>query len=139
MRFGPRWKAEAIDEILDEAYDLTDEVSITEYGSDARVSQWDGEGFELNERAQANNLQQLTERIKNYVLTRGRTLKGIFAWSDLTQQMEWENGQECQLALIHPVRNELRQLVDWISTLGSSYLAQGYGGKAAPAANQDIA
>ncbi len=138
MRFGPRWKAEAIDEILDEAYALTDEVYITEYGSDARVFQWNRKGFELNEAAQAENLRQLTERIKNYVLTRGRTLKGIFAWSDLTQQMEWENGQECQLALIHPVRNALRQLVDWIPIPGSRYLAWVYGGEAAPA-NQEIA
>lgn len=126
MRFGPRWKAEGMDEILDEAFALTDQIYITEYGSDARVYQWGRPGFEFNDAAQADYLKQLTERIENYSTRHRREIKGIFCWSDLRRQMEWENGLECRLATITPVIDKNRRMTGWHPTPASQYLAGVY-------------
>ncbi len=127
MRFGPRWKAEAMDEILDDAFALTDQVFITEYGSDAKVHKWGKPGFELDDAAQVNYLRQLTERIRNYSVRTFREIKGIFCWSDLRRQMEWENGFDCKLAIVKPVLNKNRRMINWNETPASQYLASVYG------------
>lgn len=124
MRFGPRWKAEAMDQILDEAFDLTDQVYITEYGSDARIQKWGQKEFNLDNEAQANYLQQLTDRIRDYCSKTLREIKGIFCWSDLRRQMEWENGFDCQLGLIDPVVNKHRQIIGWNPTPAANYIKQ---------------
>lgn len=126
MRFGPRWKAEGMNEILDEAFALTNQIFITEYGSDARVHQSGRVGFEFNDAAQADYLKQLTERIQNYCMRHRREIKGLFCWSDLRGQMEWENGQECRLATITPVVDENRRMTGWHPTPASLYLAEVY-------------
>ncbi len=124
MRFGPRWKAEGMDEILDDAFDLTDQVYITEYGSDAKVQKWGDPTFTLDDQAQKQYLQLLTERIRDYSLRTFREIKGIFCWSDLRQQMEWENGFDCKLGVIeqkrHPV---IRCLNGWNQTAAAQYIA----------------
>lgn len=135
MRFGPRWKAAGIDEALDEAFALTDQIYITEYGSDARVHKWGKPGFELDDEAQKNYLQQLTERIRNYSARTFRAIKGIFCWSDLRRQMEWENGHDCRLAIVEPIVDENRQMTGWNQTPASQYLAGVYHQEAAPAAH----
>lgn len=127
MRFGPRWKAERMDEILDEAFDLTDQVYITEYGSDANIQKWGDSGFAFNDAAQAAYLKLLTERIQNYSARTFREIKGIFCWSDLRHQMEWENGFECRLAVLDPILDEKRRMTGWHSTSASRYLAGVYG------------
>jgi len=124
MRFGPRHRAEGIDEILDEAFALTDQIYITEYGSDARIYQWGRPGFEFNDAAQADYLRQLTERIQNYSARHHREIKGLFCWSDLKQQMEWENGLECRLGTIDPTLDKNRRLTGWNGTPASRYLAE---------------
>lgn len=121
MRIGPRWKEEAIDEILDEAFALTDQVYITEYGSDARVYQWGKGGFEFDDEAQLHYLQRLTERIRDYTTSRFKEIKGIFCWSDLRRQLEWENGHECRVALIDPIVDADRKMVGWKSSPASQY------------------
>lgn len=126
MRFGPRWKAEGIEEILDEAFALTPEIYITEYGSDAKVQKWGEPRFKLNDQAQAEYLQQLTEHIQQYCIKRSRPIKGLFCWSDLRIQLEWENGHECQLGMINPIINERRQMIGWNSTPASKYLKGAY-------------
>lgn len=126
MRLGSRWCAESMDEILDEAFALTDQIYITEYGSDARVFQWGKLGFEFHDEAQADYLKQLTERIQNYSIQHRREIKGMFCWSDLRRQMEWENGFECRMALIDPIVDANRRLVGWRDTPASSYLAEAY-------------
>jgi beta-glucosidase/6-phospho-beta-glucosidase/beta-galactosidase len=126
MRLGPRWKAEAIDEILDEAFALTDQVFITEYGSDARVYQWGKSGFEFNDVAQADYLKKLTERIQNYSARYRREIKGIFCWSDLSRQIEWENGLECRFGTIDRVVDRNRRMIGWNPTPASQYLARVY-------------
>ena len=126
MRFGPRWKAEGIDEILDEAFALTDQIYITEYGSDARVYQSGKPGFEFNDIAQAKYLKQLTERIQNYSTQHQREIKGIFCWSDLRRQMEWENGLDCKLGTIDAVVDRNRRMTGWRATNASHYLAGVY-------------
>ncbi len=126
MRFGPRWRAEAMDEILDEAFALTDQIYITEYGSDANVYQWGGRGFEFNEIAQAHYLRQLTERIQAYSARHRREIKGIFCWSDLVRQLEWENGFECNLGMIDPIVDKNRRMVGWNPIPASIYLAKVY-------------
>jgi beta-glucosidase/6-phospho-beta-glucosidase/beta-galactosidase len=129
MRFGPRWRAGAMDEILDEAFAVTDEIYITEYGSDARVQKWGKPGFELDDEAQANYLQQLTEKIRDYSERNRREIKGIFCWSDLRRQMEWENGHECRLPIIDPVVDKNRKMTGWNQTPASQFLAGIYGQK----------
>lgn len=124
MRFGPRWKAKAMDDILDEAFVLTDQVYITEYGSDARVHKWGDSGFKLDDRAQANYLRQLTERIRAYSARTFREIKGIFCWSDLRRQMEWENGLDCKLGIVEPVVDEKRRMMSWNPTPASQYLKE---------------
>lgn len=126
MRFGPRHKAEAIEEILDDAFALTDQVFITEYGSDAQVQQWGRPGFERNERIQADYLRALTTKIRDYSERKFKEIKGIFAWSDLTRQMEWENGFECKLGMIHPIVDAQRRMVGWRPTTASEFLAREY-------------
>lgn len=135
MRFGPRWKAEGMDEILDDAFALTDQVYITEYGSDARVHKWGKPGFEFDDKAQANYLKQLTERIRDYSARTFREIKGIFCWSDLRRQMEWENGHDCRLAIIEPVVNENRWMTGWNPTPASQYLKNVYRQEAPQAEN----
>ena len=127
MRFGPRWKAEAMDDILDDAFALTDQVFITEYGSDSKVHKWGNPRFELDNAAQANYLRQLTERIRNYSARTFREIKGIFCWSDLRRQMEWENGLDCKLAIVKPVLDKNRRMIGWNETPASQYLASVYG------------
>lgn len=127
MRFGPRWRAEGMDEILDDAFALTDQIYITEYGSDARVQKWGQPGFEFDDAAQANYLQQLTERIRNYSAQTFREIKGIFCWSDLRTQLEWENGFDCKLAIVDPVVDENRRMTGWNPTPSSQYLKEVYG------------
>ena len=121
MRFGPRWNAQRMDDILDEAFALSDQVFITEYGSDANIWKYGESGFKVDLQAQADYLRLLTERI------RGRPIKGIFNWSDLTRQMEWENGDECQLATIDPVLGSDRRMVAWTGTFASEYIRDVYG------------
>ncbi len=84
MRFGPRWKAEGMKEILDEAFELTDQVYITEFGSDAMVQKWGETEFKQDDQAQADYLGQLFAQIKKYP----RQIQGLFCWSDLRRQME---------------------------------------------------
>ncbi len=129
MRFGPRWKSSAIDTILDEAFALTDQVYITEYGSDANVQKWGSPGFVQDDAAQAEYLRRLTERIRDYGERTLREIRGVFCWSDLRRQMEWENGFECMLALIEPVVDRNRRMIGWSGTSASRYLADVYGGK----------
>ena len=126
MRFGPRWKAEAMDKILDEAFALTNQVYITEYGSDSRIQKWGRTGFERDDQAQANYLQQLTEQVRDYSARTFREIKGIFCWSDLRRQMEWENGFECKLAIVEPIVDKNRLMTGWIQTPASRYLAKVY-------------
>jgi beta-glucosidase/6-phospho-beta-glucosidase/beta-galactosidase len=127
MRFGPRWRAEAMDEFLDDAFELTDEVFVTEYGSDARVHKWGRDGFELDDEAQALYLKQLTERIRDYCTRTFREIKGMFCWSDLRRQLEWENGHECRLGLLNAViDDESRRLIGVLETPASQYLKEAY-------------
>jgi hypothetical protein len=130
MRFGPRWNAAKIDTILTEAIEVAPpcEVFVSEYGSDARVQKWGGKDFVLDQAAQAHYLQQLTERIQNYCLRTGQKLGGLFCWSDLDRQMEWDNGHACRLATVKTRVNADRQMVGWESTPASSYLAGVFGG-----------
>jgi len=123
MRFGPRWRASAMDNILNEAFALTNEIYLTEFGSDARVHKWGRPGFEIDNGAQANYLRQLTERIRDYVIATGREIKGLFAWSDL-RQMEWENGFDCQLSMIDQMVDENRQMTGWNGTPSSEYIRE---------------
>ncbi len=127
MRFGPRWRVEGMDEILDDAFALTDQIYITEYGSDAKVHKWGKSKFELDDAAQANYLQQLTERAESYSRRTFREIKGIFCWSDLRRQMEWENGLDCRLAIVEPVVDENRRMSGWNPTPASQYLSGVYG------------
>lgn len=131
MRFGPRWKADAIDEILDEAFALTDQIYITEYGSDAQVHKWGKPRLELDNAAQADYLRQLTERIRDYSEKTLREIKGIFCWSDLRRQMEWEGGFDCKLAIIEPVVDNNRRMTHWKATPASRYLSEVYEQKTA--------
>jgi hypothetical protein len=127
MRFGPRWRAEDMDEILDDAFLLTKEVYITEYGSDAMVHHWGKPGFELDRAAQKEYLQKLTERIRDYSARTFREIKGIFCWSDLDPQMEWENGLDCRLAMIEAIVDSERHLTGFQPTPASQYLREMYG------------
>lgn len=126
MRFGPRWKAEGMDEILDDAFALTDQIYITEYGADANVQKWGKPRFKPDDNAQANYLQQLTERIRDYSIRTGQEIKGIYCWSDLRRQLEWENGFECRLGLITPSVDKNRQIAGYHGTSASRYLAKAY-------------
>ncbi len=126
MRFGPRWKAEGMNEILDDAFALTDQVYITEYGSDAMVHKWGEPDFTADSQAQASYLQQLTETIRDYSQRTLRQIKGIFAWSDLRRQMEWENGHECMLGMIDPAIDDQRRMRCWAVTPAARYLARAY-------------
>lgn len=126
MRFGPRWRPNAMKEILDEAFTLTNAIYITEFGSDANVHRWGRAGFEFNETAQAIYLQHLTERIRDYSTRTLRTIKGIFCWSDLTRQLEWDLGSEARLGVNHPVLDTNRRMTGWRQTPASRYLAQAY-------------
>ena len=136
MRFGPRWRAEAMDEILDDAFALTNEIYITEYGSDARVQEWGRPGFELNNGAQANYLRQLTEQIRDYSARTFRQIQGIYCWSDLRRQMEWENGFDCKLAIVDPIVDDNRRMTGWNPTPASQYLTEVYGQKQASNVDQ---
>jgi beta-glucosidase/6-phospho-beta-glucosidase/beta-galactosidase len=126
MRFGPRWKAESMDEILDEAFALTDQVYITEYGSDSNIQKWGDPGFGWNDAAQAEYLQLLTERIRNYSARTFREIQGIFCWSDLRRQIEWENGFECRMGVLDPIVDAQRGMIGWCATPASQYLAALY-------------
>ncbi|MBI3236125.1 MAG: family 1 glycosylhydrolase [Chlamydiales bacterium] len=125
-RLGPRWKAEGIDEALDEAFALTDQVWITEFGSDARIQRWGDPDFAFDDAAQAQYLEQLTQRIHNYSIENSKQIQGVFCWSDLRRQMEWDNGHECRMALIDTIVDENRRLVDWGETPASRHLAEFY-------------
>lgn len=135
MRFGPRWRAEGMDEILDDAFALTDQIYITEYGSDARIHKWGRPDFEFDDEAQKNYLRQLTERIRDYSARTQRAIKGIFYWSDLRRQMEWENGLECRLAIIEPIVDQNRRMTQWHPTPASQYLKEVYQEASAKADN----
>lgn len=126
MRLGPRCSSQSMDDFLDEAFALTDQVYVTEYGVDARVCRWESGGFALDDEHQADYLNELTRRIKEYTARTGREIKGIFCWSDLRRQLEWENGMESQLAIIDPIMNKDRKMIGWRGTLASRYLAEAY-------------
>jgi beta-glucosidase/6-phospho-beta-glucosidase/beta-galactosidase len=118
MRFGPRWKAEEMDAILDEAFAICPNVYITETGSDAMVWEPNANQFKENDKAQAEYLEKLLARIETYSKTK-RRLQGVFIWSDSRRQMEWENGMTCALGLIRTTLNDRRQIVDYTSTEGA--------------------
>jgi hypothetical protein len=139
MRFGPRWNAAAVDAILDEAFALTDHISITEYGSDARVFKWGKAGFELDDAAQAHYLQLLTERIQHYQERTGRRIHGVYCWSDLRSQLEWNEGHDCCLGQIHPQHNTARQFTGWTPTPAATYLRDAYAPAAAAPITTDLA
>jgi beta-glucosidase/6-phospho-beta-glucosidase/beta-galactosidase len=126
MRFGPRWHAEGMIEALDEAFALTPNVFITEFGSDAMIQKWDQPNFSQDNIAQAQYLQALIEQIHQYSLTTLREIKGLFCWSDLRRQLEWENGLECQLAIIDPIVDSSRHLTSYTQTPAAQYLSQTY-------------
>lgn len=126
MRFGPRWKAEGINEALDEAFNLTPNVFITEFGSDAIIQKWGQPSFNLDNDAQAQYLQALIQQIHQYTLSTFREIQGLFCWSDLRRQLEWENGLECQLALIEPITCDSRRLVSFTQTPAAQYLEKAY-------------
>ncbi len=126
MRLGPRCSSRGVDEFLDEAFALTDEVYVTEYGADAMVCRWGDDVFVLDDAHQADYLKELTQRIERYCVRTGREIKGIFCWRDLRRQLEWENGLECQLGVIDPIVDENRQLTHWRGTLASTFLAEAY-------------
>jgi hypothetical protein len=92
MRLGARWHAEAFDQVLDQAFSLTDDVGISEYGSDAWVHRWGEEGFVYDDAAQADYFRQQTERIRDYCARTGRSLSTLITWSDLSKQLEWNEG-----------------------------------------------
>jgi beta-glucosidase/6-phospho-beta-glucosidase/beta-galactosidase len=127
MSFGPRWKAEGMDEVLDEAFALKKEVFITEFGSDARVFHWGAKDFARDNQGQAEYLQKLTERVRDYCARTGSQVQGIFAWSDLTRQQEWENGHDCTLGMIDPIVDENRRMTGYTETPASEYLKNVYG------------
>lgn len=129
MRLGPRCSGESMDEFLDEAFALTDEVYVTEYGVDAVVWRWGKEGFALDDAHQADYLEELTQQMKKYCARTGREIKGIFCWSDLRRQLEWENGLESRLGIIDPIVNEDRQMIGWSGTPASRFLAEAYSSK----------
>lgn len=122
MRFGPRWKAEGMIEALDEAFALTPNVFITEFGSDAVVQKWGQPSYSIDNIAQAQYLQALIQQIRDYP----KDIQGIFCWSDLRRQLEWENGHECQIALVEPIINESRKLVTFTQTPAAQYLSESY-------------
>ncbi len=126
MRFGPRWHAEGINEALDDAFAITPNVFITEFGSDAMVQRWGQPSFALNNEAQAQYLRALTEQIHQYCLTNLRQIQGLFCWSDLRRQLEWENGFDCQLALIEPTVDNHRRLQSFTQTPAAQYLSEAY-------------
>ena len=122
MRFGPRWNAAAIDEILDEAFKISQEIFITEYGSDACIQKGNAKKFVFDDDAQADYLEKLTERIKNYCYQNDKNIQGLFCWSDLRRQMEWENGLSCRLGLVDAFVDKDRKLVNWKKSKASTYL-----------------
>lgn len=126
MRFGPRWKSSAMDEILDEAFKISDQIFITEYGSDASIQKNGSNQFVFDDVAQQKYLQELTERIENYCKQNKKQIQGIFCWSDLRRQMEWENGFVCRLALVDAFVDENRKFISWKKTQASQYLASIY-------------
>ena len=135
MRLGARWNAKGIDEALKEAFDLTDQVWVTEFGSDACVQRWGRPGFEVDEEAQAEYLRQLTDRIHNYSIENSKEIKGIFCWTDLSR-FEWNEGHECRMALINPIVDENRKMTGWTETPGSRHLAEFYRPEVAQAGGQ---
>jgi hypothetical protein len=84
-------------------------------------------GFQLHDTAQADYLRQLTEKIRDYSARIRREIKGIFCWSDLRRQLEWENGHECRLAILDPVVDKNRKMTGWKESPASQYLAANYG------------
>lgn len=131
MSFGPRWKAEGIDKALDEAFALTDKVYITEFGSDARVWKWGKEGFEVDDEAQKEYLQQLFERIRLYSERNHRKIYATFCWSDLHVQLEWENGHKCRLGTVTPTFDEKRGriMTGHIQSPAAKYLEEAFRGR----------
>lgn len=133
MRFGPRCKPERMDDILDDAFALTKEVFITEFGSDAMVQKWGEKEFSVQDAAQAEYLRNLVDRIRNYSARTGREIKGLFCWSDLRRQLEWENGHECRLGIVDPIVDKMRRMIGYVSTFSSQYLAKAYKQEETPA------
>ncbi len=121
MRFGPGWNAEAMDRILDDAFALTDQVCITEFGSDAAVC-FKGSEFHVDEEAQKNYLEQLVNRVRDYCHRTSRSVQSLFNWSDLDEQLEWENGLQCKLGTIQRVVDAARRLVGWKTSPASDYM-----------------
>lgn len=130
MRFGPRCCPDKVFEYLDEAFLLTDQVYVTEFGSDRMVQKWKDTKFHLDEEQQARYLSQLIDEMRRYSMLQKRTLQGIFCWSDLERQLEWENGHECRLGIVRVgVNNEKeRKFNRFQMTLSSKILAQKYEG-----------
>jgi hypothetical protein len=124
-RLGTRWRAEALDEYLDEAYAITKNVCITEIGSSRRIQKWGSPRFEDDDEAQAAYLQQLIQRVAGYCEKRERKLLEFYIWSDLRRQMEWDSGLDCVVALIDPEINPItRQMIGWKSSRASEYVAK---------------
>lgn len=126
--FGPRWRVSAVDEILEEAAALGKKLVISEYGSDGIVHESGKEGFVCSRKKQAQYLQQLTERIQSYCQRKKVKLKGLFVWSDLIGQMEWDRGRQCSLAMVDPVKNEKREMIGFTPTAASKYIAKAFHG-----------
>jgi beta-glucosidase/6-phospho-beta-glucosidase/beta-galactosidase len=126
MRFGPRWNSKAMKEFLDDAFALTKKVFITETGSDANVWEDGDSDFNQNDAAQAEYLKELIGEIHHYVATTGREIQGIYVWSDLRRQMEWENGKAVLLGVIETIIDEFRRMIGYEDTEASAYLAEVY-------------
>lgn len=116
MRFGPAQDAKRIHEILDEAFALGKPVVITEFGSDSTVMPWGSTKFQRDRESQARFLRELFQEIGRYCEAKEKSLSGIFVWSDLSRQLEWENGHECGLGILEQVLDEESRLVSIVLT-----------------------
>jgi len=129
MSFGPRQQAKRIQDILEEAFAITDDVSITEFGSDATVWKWGDSQFRQDDASQARFLRELVENVRAFSERTFKRLHAIHCWSDLRGTLEWDRGDGPELPIIEPQVDEDRRLTGWRSTPASRYLASVYAGE----------
>lgn len=124
MSLGCRHRAEAFTEVLDEAFALTDQVFITEYGVDSISWSRKQKYYRNRNNVQKRCLRDLTEVIQSYCQRKQKPLQGLFCWSDVRGQLEWDEGSAVQMGHFIPVIDTDRKLTSWDTTPVSKYMKE---------------
>lgn len=94
--FGPPFSPQDLEEVLEEASEIGVPIAITETGSDANIQRWGDKEFHIENKAQADYVQQITPILGKF----SDKIFAVFFWTMLRGHLEWGGGGTISLGTI---------------------------------------